>query len=92
MIELLPYIEKLININDVEIVSDCFWCPSYFADSSSELIDKIEKSSILKRCNHLMNSFCLHLKKESCDQDLVKIGTHSICPMIRLLGKYCYRK
>lgn len=86
MKEVLPIIEVLIYMDDCDIVSDCFWCLSYIADASSELIDMIESSTILKRCYALMQSFTRQLKNEEYDFKTGKIGFYAICPMIRLLG------
>lgn len=86
MIEVLPIVEKLIYYNDQEIVSDCFWCLSYIADASSELIDLIQRSIILTRCYDLMNSYSLKLQNKDHDVRMAKIALHSICPIIRLLG------
>jgi len=79
-------IDKIIHINDHDVVSDCAWCISYLVDASPALADQVLKSSIMKRLYSIMLSLLQHLKKEDHDQTLSKIGAMAICPIIRLLG------
>lgn len=79
-------IEKVVHINDQDLVSDSFWCLSYLADASSEMTDLILKSSVMKRLLELLDSFCNDLTKEEGDNKLSKICAGAICPIIRTLG------
>ncbi|ELA40919.1 uncharacterized protein VICG_02059 [Vittaforma corneae ATCC 50505] len=79
-------IEKVIQINDQDLVSDAFWCLSYLADASSEMTDSILKSSAMKRMFDLLSNFCGALQKPDSDNKLSKIGASAICPIVRTLG------
>lgn len=80
-------IEKVIQINDQDLITDAFWCLSYLVDASSEMTDAVLKSSAMKRMFDLLSSFCRTLQQSDNDNNkLSKICASAICPIVRTLG------
>lgn len=82
----LKAIEATIQVNDQEIVSDCFWCLSYIVDASSHITDLVLKSPIMNRCFNILTAFVDSLNQTTHDSKIARIGAHSISPIIRMLG------
>lgn len=82
----LSVVEKVIQINDSDIVADCFWCLSYLVDADSDLTDQIIKSQIIQRCYNLMNAFSSQLRNGDYDHKLSKVCAYAVCPIVRMLG------
>ncbi|KAM0679629.1 hypothetical protein GINT2_002261 [Glugoides intestinalis] len=79
-------IEKAVQIPDPDVVSDSFWCLSYLADTSSEMIDAILNSHAIRKAYDLLYNFINSLTSLDHDEKLAKIGATAICPIIRMLG------
>lgn len=82
----LKAIEASIQVNDQEIVADCFWCLSYMVDASSQITDQILNSLIINRCLNVLSAFADSLNQMPHDAKIAKIGAHSISPIVRMLG------
>ncbi|KAI5168486.1 hypothetical protein PAEPH01_0174 [Pancytospora epiphaga] len=84
-------VEKLVMLNDAEVVADCFWCLSYVVDVGDHLAKIVLESAILRRCYDLLSNFAVMLNETenpgvTYDINAAKIGAFSICPIIRMLG------
>lgn len=79
-------IERVVLVNDHDMIADAFWCLSYMADASSEMTDIILKSSVMKRTYDILRSFASYLQKPETDNRLAKMGEFAICPIVRTLG------
>jgi len=80
-------IERALQMNDLDMVADAFWCLSYMVDASSEMTDIILKSSVMKRTFEILSSFTAYLQKQENENGrLSKIGEFACCPIIRTLG------
>lgn len=86
MLKSIQIIEKLVEINDADVISDCFWAFSYIVDASTELADLILRSPVMARLYRLLSEFCNSLQGAAHDSKVSKPAAIAICPMIRLLG------
>lgn len=86
MQQTLAVVENLIFLNDNDIVSDCIWCISYIVDAGAGLTNAVLQSKIMKRAYDLILNFTNSLIQQDYDPKISKIGAHSICPLIRMLG------
>lgn len=83
-------VERLVTINDLDVVSDCFWCLSYIVDVSGRLTEAVLASPVMRRCHDLLGAFSASLSPPGAgpgaDSLLAGIGAYAICPIIRTLG------
>ncbi|KAI4293013.1 importin subunit alpha-6/7 [Pancytospora philotis] len=89
-------VEKLIMLDDSDVVSDCFWSISYIVDMSPELTETVLASPIMRRCHDLLSAFAARLSTKRIEADgvaappfdasLAKIAAFAVCPIIRTLG------
>lgn len=79
-------IERVLQVNDQDMVADAFWCLSYMVDASSDMTDVILKSSVMKRTFDILSSFAAYLQKPENDNRLARMGEFACCPIIRTLG------
>lgn len=79
-------IEKALQINDQDLISDAYWCLSYLVDASSEMTDIVLKSSVMKRTFDLLSAFCETLQRPENDTKLSKVCASAVCPIVRVLG------
>lgn len=92
----LPVIDRLVQINDADVVADCFWCLSYIVDVDAGLTDAVLRSAVMQRCLDLLSAFSASLTNRGGevllasgrphDQAAARIGAVAICPIIRMLG------
>jgi importin subunit alpha-6/7 len=82
----LAVIENLINLNDPDVVSDCFWCLSYIVDADTNICDLLFQTKIMERKYQLLTALTNQVKSNEYDAKLSKICGFAICPIIRTIG------
>jgi importin subunit alpha-2 len=54
--QMLPALSRLINMEDVEIISDGCWALSYLTDGPNEKIEEVLKADVVSRVAQLLNT------------------------------------
>ena len=86
-------VKQLVQLEDRDIVADCFWSLSYIVDGEDKrFMDDIMSSFVISRSYEILASFAGSLMaagtpdRPAVNPALARIGARAVAPIVRMIG------